>query len=252
MQLSIISGKCIPFSQPLILAFWVFFTHHPQWFQSQWILNIQHVQHNGWLTSLSSYNCDLPLGNTHTHTRIPRKLKILKTKTHQSPKIIFLSPSLSMNPNWGNEAICEYLENVQKGSPGYFVLLFCFCENTLWLKAAWREKSLFQLTLLGHGPLLREIGAGSQGGPEAEACLLYCSLAAAQLTFFHSSDSLIREWCCPQCVGPTQVNHQSEYLLTDMAGHSRSDLANSLTEPTSSQVILGEVRLTMKTNQHTR
>lgn len=76
--------------------------------------------------------------------------------------MVFLSPSLSMNPNWGKAAICEYLENVQKGIPGYFVLFFCFCENTFWLKATWKEMSLFQLMLLGHGPSLRELRAGSQ------------------------------------------------------------------------------------------
>lgn len=81
-----------------------------------------------------------------------------------------------------------------------------------------------------------------------ECCFLYYSLVGAQLTFLHSSDALIHEWCCPQCVGPTQDNHHSEHFLIDLAGHSKSDLANSLTEPTSSQVILGYVRLTMKTN----
>lgn len=219
----------------------------------QWVLNLRYVQDSEWLTSPKTYNCNCSLKN---NTRTLGMLKNKSKERQASQQRVSFHLPVSMKPNSGRGDICEYLEILHESISGYSVLLFCFSNKALWIKAIWGERSVFQLILQCHGPSLREIRAGSQGGTDTEAMEgngAYCIFRwSAQLAFFYSPDSFTWEWCHPQGVGlPMSIINQDNCSQTWLAT-GQSDLVNSLTELTSSQEILGYVKLTKKTTQHTR
>lgn len=166
--------SCLRFLASRSMSSWHW---HKNCYCKQWVSNLRRVL--WWMSDLTLKSiCFCSLGN---NTGTPGMSENPKTRKCQFPKIAFTSPAV-VNKRGGAGKWFVNIQNAQMGIPKYSIWLFYFCDKTLWWKATWGEKGLFQLTLLGHGSSLREVGPGCQGGTESEA-----TEECSSLTDWHSA-----------------------------------------------------------------